>query len=374
MPVIGRIEWMLRQVEMGRHLHISVGSAADANKIKYKCTLANPQDGQVSRIVAACTSDLLRSLRTMAAHYVCVDRGHKHHSTGCAVVSIWMHSAFDIVPGDAAMEEAVQENQVASAATCPFVVEALAPPDESHSSSHAVASCFVAIVGGRGSLDALPSLEEVEDHAVMPQACDSKDRAAEAPGNVATWPSDASGALHAVSEVHRRSEGCSDNLVVKVTPASSSRSPHHSDNVMLDIDVPGKSWDRKRFQALSLRLQDEDVSSKAWQWIKERFKQRFGKTTLNIGKALDALSEKELLAAIRFLETGDDLDLALPMFRVVHLQDVGAEPTSDDNQARDGEVAAGPPTNDDEDDRVHFKMAPLTKRSMAQPKSRKKRR
>ena len=44
--------------------------------------------------------------------------------------------------------------------------------------------------------------------------------------------------------------------------------------------------------------------------------------------ALTALSEKELLAAISFLGSGDELSLAIPIFSVASFADESMEPES----------------------------------------------
>ena len=89
MPEIGRIDWVLHQVSMGRRVHMSVGSAQDSNKTKFKITLEPPSSGEISIAAASCLTPMLLHLRDLAMAYPAVERGH-HHSSGVAVVSIWI--------------------------------------------------------------------------------------------------------------------------------------------------------------------------------------------------------------------------------------------------------------------------------------------
>ena len=45
MPVTGRIDWILRQVRMGRRGHVTSGMALDPRKCKFKVTLDAAADG-----------------------------------------------------------------------------------------------------------------------------------------------------------------------------------------------------------------------------------------------------------------------------------------------------------------------------------------
>ena len=89
MPVVNRIDWILRQIDMGRKVHISVGEGLDKHKVKYKMILADPDDGPMSPPVASALSSILLGLRCSVQLNPAVDRGHKH-SDKISVISIWI--------------------------------------------------------------------------------------------------------------------------------------------------------------------------------------------------------------------------------------------------------------------------------------------
>ncbi len=97
MPVVGRIDWIGRQVAMGRMCYISVGSAADPGKFKAKLVLAKATDGAIDAVASYALQSVLGWLRMLATNLVAVDRGHKH-SNGCSEVAIWF-SALPIAVG-----------------------------------------------------------------------------------------------------------------------------------------------------------------------------------------------------------------------------------------------------------------------------------
>ena len=89
MTVVARIDWIKRQIIMGRRAHLSIGQAQDASKAKYKITLDPavagliPQPGQQAICLA------LDQLRCIVVQNSATDRGHKH-SNGSTEVIIWV--------------------------------------------------------------------------------------------------------------------------------------------------------------------------------------------------------------------------------------------------------------------------------------------
>ena len=74
---------------MGRHIHISVGSAQDLTKAKFKITLDAPALGAPSPALTATALAMLQVMRHQVLAGIATDRGHKH-SHGKSVISIWI--------------------------------------------------------------------------------------------------------------------------------------------------------------------------------------------------------------------------------------------------------------------------------------------
>ena len=89
MPIVDRLDWIARQVTMGRDLHISLGAARDEGKLKVRFTLAPPSQGRHDLIVADSLNLVMQRLRGMAQEYEAMDCGHRH-SDGTSIVSVWM--------------------------------------------------------------------------------------------------------------------------------------------------------------------------------------------------------------------------------------------------------------------------------------------
>ena len=77
MPVLGRLDWIVRQLAKGREVHVSFGAARDAGKLKIKATLQPSSAGAIDPAVALGSTVLLAQVRYMLASNVAVDRGHK---------------------------------------------------------------------------------------------------------------------------------------------------------------------------------------------------------------------------------------------------------------------------------------------------------
>ena len=87
MPVISRIDWISRQLEYGRIIHIVAGRAYDPNKLKFKIVLHPADAGTLSDFVHQHLASQLMHLRELVQSNVSTDRGHKH-SKGFSEVSI----------------------------------------------------------------------------------------------------------------------------------------------------------------------------------------------------------------------------------------------------------------------------------------------
>ena len=89
MPVLGRIDWVLRQAQMGRKMHVVVGQALDSSKTKIKVVLDPPSSGTLGPFTAEAIIATLRLIRNWAIDGSAMDRGHKH-SNGQSFVHIWL--------------------------------------------------------------------------------------------------------------------------------------------------------------------------------------------------------------------------------------------------------------------------------------------
>ena len=89
MPVVGRIDWISRQLDYGRSMHLVLSSAADVRKMKFKFVLNDPSDGAAGDALKLGLQPHLLLLRQLASTYCVMDRGHKH-STGHSVISFWV--------------------------------------------------------------------------------------------------------------------------------------------------------------------------------------------------------------------------------------------------------------------------------------------
>ena len=90
MPVVARLDWLIRQVQAGRRYHLSIGEALDDSKDKAKITVEPPERGRISMPVSCALVQNFAVLRGLAASNISVDRGHLHKSSARSVVSIWV--------------------------------------------------------------------------------------------------------------------------------------------------------------------------------------------------------------------------------------------------------------------------------------------
>jgi len=134
-------------------------------------------------------------------------------------------------------------------------------------------------------------------------------------------------------------------------------------------DVLSKSWDRKSFRRLHADLNDDAQSDRIWAWISDRYVKKTGKDTMRCERKLEALSEVELLAAIRFLKSADELDLAIPLYQIAREEEVATESTP----IEDGDVAFAV-VADQPSSAVGFQLAGINKRGMPQSCARRKKR
>ena len=90
MPVLGRVDWALRQLSIGRQLHVVYSTSADGGKLKVKIVLSLPR--QLNNAAPYVTQSLehqLQHVRYLVTHNLCTDRGHRH-SNGTSYVHIWV--------------------------------------------------------------------------------------------------------------------------------------------------------------------------------------------------------------------------------------------------------------------------------------------
>ena len=139
------------------------------------------------------------------------------------------------------------------------------------------------------------------------------------------------------------------------------------DDLNHDCDVPAKSWDRKDFRQHCSDMPEDNVA-RVWVWIGDRYLRRYGKKTLRCDRLLEGLSEKELLAAMEFVKNGDELHLALPLFKIAHQADVETEPSPQVN------CCAASSSSLQSREGGGFQLAGINKRGMAQSSSQRKKR
>ncbi len=89
MVVLGRVDWILRQLKMGRRGFLSVGEALDRDRLKVKVTLLPACDGQISEVMFFSLTAQLMSVRSWVLSNIAVDKGHRH-SSGRSDISIWI--------------------------------------------------------------------------------------------------------------------------------------------------------------------------------------------------------------------------------------------------------------------------------------------
>ena len=94
MPVLARLDWVLRQFDVGRKGHISFGEARDAKKLKVKIVLEPACEEPPSQIVRLGLNTSILAIRGLAQKHVSVDRGHKH-SSGKTEINVWISFAHD---------------------------------------------------------------------------------------------------------------------------------------------------------------------------------------------------------------------------------------------------------------------------------------
>ena len=89
MPIISRLDWIGRQIEMGRMAHVVISQALDPKKLKIKFILHPPASGAISPSTCYGVTAVIGWIRGLVQNFVAMDRGHKH-SSGISVVAIWL--------------------------------------------------------------------------------------------------------------------------------------------------------------------------------------------------------------------------------------------------------------------------------------------
>ena len=97
MPVVSRIDWIARQIAMGRRVHIHFGRSDRDDRAKIKVIMDAASSGPISPIVATSVQCALASVRQLAQNFPSTDRGHKH-SNGVSEISIWISHTERIRP------------------------------------------------------------------------------------------------------------------------------------------------------------------------------------------------------------------------------------------------------------------------------------
>ena len=172
MPILSRLDWISKQVDMGRCVHIHVGRAFDVNKSKIRFVLPSPASATINVATAFVVKELISSIRRMCSTdgVSCMDRGHKH-SDGTSEVSIWLRRSQSSAPGQPfdsaplvlvdqppASTETIGSNGgsmgVALAESTAPTMPALVPVREADSGAAALAPApnYSAIVGSRFTL------------------------------------------------------------------------------------------------------------------------------------------------------------------------------------------------------------------------------
>ena len=109
MPVVGRLNWLERQVRAGRRGYITVGAACDPTKLKVKVSLQPARGMRSDPTVSEGLALGLQMVRNMLATHVAMDRGHQH-TDGVSVVAIWLrkHDTYGVVGSEVANVEPVE--------------------------------------------------------------------------------------------------------------------------------------------------------------------------------------------------------------------------------------------------------------------------
>jgi hypothetical protein len=102
-PVVNRIDWVIRQIHMGRKVHVAIGQAKDIGKFKVKIILQPPSLGAADNGTVFGVTSMLTHIRKLVIDHSAMDRGHKH-SSGVSEIAIWIKPF--ITPGASAQASA----------------------------------------------------------------------------------------------------------------------------------------------------------------------------------------------------------------------------------------------------------------------------
>ena len=87
MPVVSRIDWVMRQLQLGRSGHVIIGPAQGPLKLKVRIVLQPPSSGALSAAARVSVEMVLANVRTPTTQHVAVHRGHRH-SSGLSEIAI----------------------------------------------------------------------------------------------------------------------------------------------------------------------------------------------------------------------------------------------------------------------------------------------
>ena len=110
MVVVARLDWILRQLHMGRSIRVHVGPALDKVSVKYTFVLAPATVEPLEWMPAQAVEHVIYQCRMTAVWATATDRGHKH-SDGTSVVAVWMKLAPDTASAGGARVEARSDRE-----------------------------------------------------------------------------------------------------------------------------------------------------------------------------------------------------------------------------------------------------------------------
>ena len=105
MVVVARLDWILRQLHMGRSIRVHIGPAMDKVAVKYTFVLEPAEVGPLEAVPAQAVESVIYQCRMTAVWAVATDRGHRH-SDGTSVVAVWLKMAPDAAGTREARREA----------------------------------------------------------------------------------------------------------------------------------------------------------------------------------------------------------------------------------------------------------------------------
>ena len=133
-------------------------------------------------------------------------------------------------------------------------------------------------------------------------------------------------------------------------------------------DLPIKSWDKPAIIRQWNRIRNENAADRVGDWLKDRYKHKHGSLTKNMDLAIGSLTNKEAQALLAYCRSLDPALLEIPFY--IHLQ---REESYSEADVADVQLNVARPKAKGSSEAVSkFNMAPLSKRGMAQSRTKKK--